>query len=354
MKDRENNQIETEIIDNFHRLILQIQPEKRVNEKREHSVRERLGKHKAWLDSNGKDGVRFQAKNENFTGIDFSHKDLRNAELHSCILDYCNFYSANLGGGATFWKCSIKKSLIIQANLEDSQFIECEIENSNFRNSKFIRTTITGTLLPGSEPPLSNNDFTSCTFKDSTFNNFNFFGSKIEGAILDGVYYKGCNLSFLDFTSTNINSSLNMYKCKNIYIKLSGMQIEGSSVVECDLTNAKFESVLAKGTDFSRSNLTRTSFRNADLSKSRFNMTFGSNMKFYGADMNNSEMRVSSFREANFYNCKLYEADLSGSDLLSALINDTTNKNLTNFSGCIWTNGKRCKAGSVGVCYEED
>ncbi|WP_436862955.1 pentapeptide repeat-containing protein [Acinetobacter haemolyticus] len=354
MKDREDINIQAEIADDFQRLILQIDPEKRVNEKREHSVRERLEKHKIWLDSNGKDGVRFQAKNEDFTGVDFSSRDLRKAEFYSCVLDYCNFYGVNLGAAATFWKCSIKKSLIIQASLENSQFVECEIENSNFRSSKFIRATVTGLLSPDSEPSLANNDFNGCTFKDSTFNNFNFFGSSIKGAILDGVYYNGCNISFLDFTDTNINSSLSVYKSKSIYIKLSGMLIEGSSFVECDLTNSEFEGSQAKGSDFSRSNLTRANFRNADLSKSRFNMTLGNDMKFYGANINNSEMRLSSFREANFYNCKLYEADLSGSDLISALINETTNRNLTNFSGCTWTNGKRCKAGSVGICSEED
>ncbi|MEJ1363024.1 MAG: pentapeptide repeat-containing protein [Candidatus Sedimenticola sp. (ex Thyasira tokunagai)] len=354
MKDIENKHVEAEVSDIFQRLILQIEPEKRLSEKREHSVRERLSKHKVWLDSNGQDGVRFQARNEDFTGIDFSRKNLRKSEFRSCILDYCNFYGADLGDAATFWKCSIKKSLVIQVNLDKSKFFECEIENTNFRSSKFLSATVTGTFSPSSEDSLSNNDFSGCTFKDSIFNNFNFFSSKIEGATLDGVYWNECNLSFLDFTNTNINSSLNMHRCKSIYIKLSGMLIEGSSLVECDLTNAEFEASLANGTDFSRSNLTRTSFRNAGLAKSRFNMTLGNKMKFYGADINNSEMRLSSFTEANFYNCKLYESDLSGSDLLSALINDTTNRNLTNFSGCIWTNGKRCTADSIGVCYEED
>jgi uncharacterized protein YjbI with pentapeptide repeats len=350
----EENKLAEEAIDNFKISLMQIEPGKRSDEKREHSIRERLVRHKEWLDSNGQNGVRFQAKKEDFTGFDFSQKDLRRAEFNSCNFDYCSFYGANLGAAATFWGCSIKKALVAHVSFENTQFIECEIENSIFHKSKFINATVTGKYLPDSSSIITNNDFEGCTFKDTTFNNFNFFGSKITGVNLDGANFNSCNMPFLDFTGTIIKSSLSIYKCKCVYIKLSGMVIEGSSIVECDLTNAEFDSALLKGADFSRSDLTRTSFRNSDLSESRFNMTLGSNMKFYGADMNNSEMRLSSFREANFYNCKLHGADLSGSDLISALINDTTNRNLTNFSGCIWTSGKRCKVGSLGVCYEED
>lgn len=353
MKDNLDNELEININEIYLRLLSEIESEKRLSKEKEHSVHERLRKHQLWLDSNGQDGIRFQARNENFTGIDFSHKDLRKSEFYSCTMDYCNFYGANFGGLTTLCKCSIKKSLVIQVNLENTRFFECNIENSNFRSSKFVRVHMTGTLLEGSDLTSTNNDFSGCIFKDSVFKDFSFLGSKIDGATLDGVQFKGCDLSFLDFTNTNINSSLVMNQCKSIYIKLSGMLIEGSSLVDCNLTNAKLDGAIAKGSDFSRSDLTRASFRNADLAKSRFNMTQGNDMKFYGADMNNSEMRLSSFREANFYNCKLDEADLSGSDLLDALINDTTNRNLTNFSGCTWTNGKRCKAGSIGTCNEE-
>lgn len=353
MSEDSTKDTEKEICELFDYYLLQVEVANKRDTKREHSVKDRLEKHKKWLDSDGQDGVRFQANNENFTGIDFSHKDIRKAEFKSCVLDYCNFYNANLGNAATFWTCSVKKSLFVNAQLENTQFVSCEISDCSFRNARFTRAYITGNYSHNLSSELSNNDLSGCQFKDSVITNFNLFGSTIDNAKIENTQFNMCDMSFLNFKLANLISSISMYKCKSIYINLSGKLIEGSSLVECDLTNSEFESTLAKRSDFSKSDLTRSNFRSADLSKSRLNMTVGENMNFNGADLHDSEMRLSSFRKANFYNCKLYNSDLSGSDLLGAQINDTTNKNLTNFAGCIWINGKRCKAGSVGTCYEE-
>lgn len=354
MKKNANKITDLKIAEYFQQLISQIKPMNKISKNIESTIVERLSSHLLWLESSGKKGRRFQANNENFTGFDFSHRDLRQAEFKTCVLDYCNFYNADLGSSALLWSCSIKKSLFIMTKLENSQLVECEIENSNFRGAKFIDASITGTVSFKLKSSSTNNDFSDCIFKSSIFNKFSFLGAKIKGTKLDGVSFRECDLSMLDFTITDIVSSLDMIKCKNINMKLSSKLIEGSVIVECDLTDASFEGSLAKGTDFSKSNLTRTNFRNADLSESRLNMIVGTNMDFYNADINSSEMRLSSFRSANFLRTRLDKSDLSGSNLYLASINQTTIKNLANFSGCIWSSGKRCKTPSVGICHEEN
>lgn len=354
MNDQLKTQIEIDVDLEYRRMLLQVESENRPSEKLVHSVKARVEQHKLWLESNGKEGSRFQAQNENLTGIDFSRKDLRKAEFRSCILDYCNFYASNLSDKATLMSCSIKKARLDNADFSSAVLIKCQITDSSFRNAKFSDAHIEGTYRRNTGGTLSNNNFENCLFDKAVFIEMNLYGSLFKGARIELTSFNICDMSHMDFSEMDVRSSIIMRDCFAPYTKLKRMLIDGSVITSCNLTNAIFEKSSLVGSDFSRSILTRTNFRHANLSTSRFNMTLGESMNFFGADINNSEMRLSSFREANFLESKINESDLSGSDLVSALINETTIKHYTNFSGCTWVTGRRCKVGSNGVCYEEE
>jgi uncharacterized protein YjbI with pentapeptide repeats len=316
------------------------------------SVKERLELHARWLSSSGKEGRQFQVQGEDFTGVDFHGVDLRRAMFNGCKLDYCNFYGANLGQGVQLWRCSIRNSQMLHANLENTQFVECTVEDTGFQYATFNGVSITGIWTNDTATPTSNN-FSHCTIVDSMFFNFSFFGARAAGVKLENVEFNNCCLAFLDLTGAILRRRLRLYRCNAIYLKLSGQAVDDAEFIECNLTNAEFDQTQMPSADFSRSNLTRASFRKAAAIKSKFNMVSGTNMTFFAADLHDSEMRLSTFQEANFYQSKLYGADLAGSNLTAALMNDTTNTNMTNFSGCTWVNGKRCKVGSIGVCQQE-
>lgn len=93
---------------------------------------------------------------------------------------------------------------------------------------------------------------------------------------------------------------------------------------KCDLSGAKLNNLDMSYADVSSANLS-----GADLSNSTL---FGANL---------SKTNLSG---ANLSGVNLFEANLSGADVSKA------NFSKTYFDQATWTNGKRCKVGSIGEC----
>jgi uncharacterized protein YjbI with pentapeptide repeats len=93
---------------------------------------------------------------------------------------------------------------------------------------------------------------------------------------------------------------------------------------KCDLSGAKLNNLDMSYVDLSSANLS-----GADLSNSTL---FSGNL---------SKANLSG---ANLSGTNLFEADLSGADISKA------NLSKTYLDQATWTNGKRCKVGSVGEC----
>ena len=93
---------------------------------------------------------------------------------------------------------------------------------------------------------------------------------------------------------------------------------------KCDLSGAKLNNLDMSYVDLSSANLSGADLSNATL--------FGGNL---------SKANLSG---ANLSGANLFEADLSGADISKA------NLSKTYLDQATWTNGKRCKVGSVGEC----
>jgi uncharacterized protein YjbI with pentapeptide repeats len=93
---------------------------------------------------------------------------------------------------------------------------------------------------------------------------------------------------------------------------------------KCDLSGAKLNNLDMSYVDLSSANLS-----GADLSNSTL---------FSG------KLSKANLSGANLSGTNLFEADLSGADLSKA------NLSKTYLDQATWTNGKRCKVGSVGEC----
>lgn len=113
---------------------------------------------------------------------------------------------------------------------------------------------------------------------------------------------------------------------------------ETNQCAQCDLSGADLSGMDLKGTDLDGTNLSGATLRNANLS--------------------NADASGVNLSKANLNGTNLTGADLSGSDLSDADLTaaDTTK---TNFSGvkldnATWTDGSRCKAGSIETCDKEE
>ena len=125
-----------------------------------------------------------------------------------------------------------------------------------------------------------------------------------------GVNWNGCNM--LGITAENL--SLDGLSAASA--KLTGSKFSGSSIKSANLSYANFDNAELSYVDFSDSVLKGASMRNAD-------MTY--------VVLNNVDMRY---------------ADMTGAKIGGLQINNAR------LSGAIWTNGKECKEGSIGKCYQ--
>jgi uncharacterized protein YjbI with pentapeptide repeats len=347
--DQKIEQTDYDWLETVHKLIAEADIG-RLPPSRSGALKARLDAHELWLTSGGAQGARFMARNEDFTGVDFSRRNLGGAEFMVCIFDYCNFRSTQLSKQTTFFECRFISALMTTMTFHNSLLAKCVIENCTFTGSTFEMASISGTYSTGDLVKPTNNTFANCTFSDTTFQQFNFFGADMKGASQKASRFFECMLANIDMSVATISTSLIFEQCKLAYAKFDGQTLSGSRFITSDLTQANFQGVIASDCDFSNSTTVRTLFSGSDFSRSVFSRINAEQAKFYNTTLTDCEARLSNFRKANFGKAKLNKADLSGSDLLGAYWDETTNRNLTNFSGCTWPDGTRCNAGSIGAC----
>lgn len=133
-------------------------------------------------------------------------------------------------------------------------------------------------------------------------------GPQCEAAAVNGVNWRQCNKAGLHLLNTDLSGAI--LNSTN----LQGANLFGSKFIKADLSYA----------DLSNSNLSFTDFQQARLK---------------GANL-----RATDLSKANLANADLSYADLQDSKLVDAVYANA------NFSNAIWTDGRKCLAGSVGVC----
>lgn len=241
-------------------------------------IKERLAKHETWLQTLGREGVRFTANRENFTGMDFSHRKLSGAEFKECkfykaMLNDCEFIDLKHNGPKTvFFKCDLKDSIF-----DASRFSACEISvvrasGCSFYGARFENVSIIGSINSydgdGDGDGDVANDFRHCTISNTNVRNFNFSGALFDKCSLNIAKFFNCNFFKLDFSKTLPASSLFFEDCKMSQVSFYDLVIEGSVFINCNLARSNFGRVKAKGSKFTGSILSYAKFTDSDVSES--------------------------------------------------------------------------------------
>jgi hypothetical protein len=113
----------------------------------------------------------------------------------------------------------------------------------------------------------------------------------------------------------------------------------GLQLLNSDLSGATFNSINLQGANLFGSKFSKADLSYADLSNSNLSFT----------DFQQAQLKGANLRAADLSKANLSNADLSYADLQNAKLVDTVYTH-TNFSHAIWVDGRKCLAGSIGVC----
>tara|TARA_R110002020_G_scaffold275175_1_gene490394 strand:+ start:398 stop:778 length:381 start_codon:yes stop_codon:yes gene_type:complete len=95
-----------------------------------------LNQHQLWLESQGKEGHRF----------DFSKECLTDANFSSASMDYCNFDSAQLTGSnyhsAFMIECNMQNITATSSDFTDAWLRFCDMSNADITGCSFNRASI--------------------------------------------------------------------------------------------------------------------------------------------------------------------------------------------------------------------
>ncbi|WP_439882217.1 pentapeptide repeat-containing protein [Pontibacter sp. MBLB2868] len=141
----------------------------------------------------------------NFSGIDFTEKQLQKGAYENCTFSNCLFAHADLAGIAFI----------------DCQFKNCDLSMANLQGTAFRDVAFEDCKLLGLHFEDCNNFLLSVSFKDCQLNLSSFFKLNLKG-----TQFTNCSLKEVDFNEANLTSAL---------------------FSDCDLAEATFEfSVLVK------------------------------------------------------------------------------------------------------------
>ncbi len=153
----------------------------------------------------------------------------------------------------------------------------------------------------------------------------------IGGGITASIFLnQGQTSSQSDCTATPA-AGVNWNSCNMRGMTAENVNLDGMSATSARLTSASFN-----GSSMKSANLGYANLDNAQLSY---------------VDFTDAVLKGASMRNADMTRVVLNNADLRYSDMSGARIGglQITNARLT---GAIWTNGKKCKEGSLGKCYQ--
>jgi len=137
------------------------------------------------------------------------------------------------------------------------------------------------------------------------------------------------------FTQEEVNKVLTTKQCP--FCDLTGAQLTGT-----DLSGGRLSGARLSNANLSKANLAGDNLRNADLRHAQLLDANLSNADLSGADLANADLAGASLVHAKLSGTDLSEAKLSGTDFSEA-----------DLSGAYWTDGKKCKEGSIGECKED-
>jgi uncharacterized protein YjbI with pentapeptide repeats len=264
--------------------------------------------------------------NSQLVGVDFSDKNLKNANFTGSVADTANF------SGAELEKVFLTGGSFKSANFDGAKITVTETDRT-------VR------LSGGSDGIYQTKiDFRSATFKnahvditvyESVFDGANFSGAKrvsINGGNCSFLSPKFNNLnrwhgnpsSFRNISIVGINKYLDIYE--NNFCSFGG----NVSNAKFDNSNFDGDALMFKGFLVINGDLTGSSFRDASLQWSAF-----TNSNLTGADFTNANLTDANFEGANLTSVNFTGANLDGANLAGAILCETIDpKGTMLYFGC--------------------
>ncbi len=147
-----------------------------------------------------------------FKGLDYSNKQLDNADYESCLFSACNFAGVDLSN----------------VSFTDCEFVDCDLSSAKILHTSFKEVT-----------------FTTCKLLGLHFDHCNTF--------LLAMHFSGCQVDLSSF-----------YKLPLKKIVFSQCSLKEVDFVETDLTEAKFLDCDLSGAVFENSVLKKADLRTAN------------------------------------------------------------------------------------------
>jgi len=296
-----------------------------------------------------------------FTGSTLSSANLSRAHLstikflsisadHSCFADCIAvrtlFSEAILANttftraefaDASFAKSDISKADFCSVSLKDTDMTGIRTEGTAFEMSTMLRVNLSAALAR--QAVFTSSKFTSVNCSNGCFRLANFDKSEFRDVDFSAADLNGASLQSCDLAGVKFNET-----------RLEGVSLIGSSIVNCQWTNARYDSHTIWPDGFLPTALGAIGpgavLHNSQLAKLDLN----------GADMQNADLRRSSLhearmREADLSGANLEECDLSGADLTQSILTRARLRK-SNLQGASLAGAELKGAGMEGATYE--
>ena len=207
-------------------------------------------------------------RNADLTGCDFSYADLTGADLSFSILRYCTMVGTDLS------KSDLNHADLTGADLSKSDLSYADFTGANLSKILLNNAKITNTIL---------------------------VETKLSGAVLNGVDVKGADLSYADLTGADLRGSI-FYKIYLNNADLRESDLKNSSLLSVDLrksnlTNINFSNSKIKKCDFMGANLTNANFSESHLEDVKLQNTSLKNTIFEKATLKQIQIDKESFKD---------------------------------------------------------
>ena len=128
---------------------------------------------------------------------------------------------------------------------------------------------------------------------------------------------------------------------------LSGANFAGEDLRTANLSGANLRGANLSKANLMGANLTGANLKDANLSYAKlFNADLSGKASLRNANLFGADLRMAKMNDADLFNANLSGADLSNANLSGAYLLGTF------LSDTIWTDGSKCKNGSISECVK--
>ncbi|MED7818334.1 MULTISPECIES: pentapeptide repeat-containing protein [unclassified Francisella] len=235
--------------------------------------------------------------NAKFENVIIKQTNLSNLTAYKFFINTCSFDDCNISL-AELSQCSVELSVFNKVVFNKVNAEKIILNNSNFTNSNIEFINIPSSFLDGvsfSSTKLLYSNLRGASLKKINIRKSFLTDVDFSEAIVSGFQVNDSEIINSNFEQINFHQGI---KVSNSTFKdntLESVEMNSSIFKKCDLTEQRFNKVLAKKIIFSKCNLSGCLVENSNLLKANF----------YQSNLSKAVFTESNLYEANFYQAKL-------------------------------------------------